>query len=273
MYILAVDDEKPALDNLETELKKVFVEKNIIKTTRPNEAIEYAKEIADRGENLSYAFLDIEMRAVSGIETAKRLKEIFPEVILVFCTAHSQYAIEAFGVYAKGYLLKPVDAKDIENVLDEMVKDWRNIPVNLPKDIRVQTFGHFEVFIDGVMLALEREKAKELFAYLVDRHGASVTTEQIAMVLWEDEAYDRKLKNRTTAVVASMKKTLKSVGIEHILVKTWNHLALDISQIKCDAYEYEKGNIAVMNFFKGEYMVNYSWAEFTTGKYVHMADK
>ena len=57
--------------------------------------------------------------------------------------------------------------------------------------------------------ALKVEK-KELLAYLVDRHGASVTTEQIAAVLWEDRNYDRSLKNQVTSTVASLKKTLQA---------------------------------------------------------------
>ena len=109
-----------------------------------------------------------------------------------------------------------------------------------------------------------------MLAYLVDRHGASVTTKQIFAVLWEDAPYDRNSKNYVGAVLSSLKSTLKEVGIDDILIKTWNHLAIDVSKIKCDAYDYEKGDISAVNSFHGEYMSNYSWAEFTTGRYVQM---
>ena len=186
---------------------------------------------------------------------------------MFFCTAYSEYAIDAFGLCAKGYLLKPVTAKQIKRVLDEMVEDWKDTSANLPRDIRVQTFGDFEVFVDGKNLKFEREKAKELLAYLVDRHGASVTTERIAAILWENENYDRKLKNRTTATISSLKSSLKKEGIEDILVKSWNHLAVDTSKFKCDAYDYEKMDAVAINSFRGEYMYAYSWAEFTSGRY------
>ena len=61
-----------------------------------------------------------------------------------------------------------------------------------------------------------------------------------------------------------------AAGIEDILIKTWNHLAVDISKIKCDAYEYEQGDLVAINSFHGEYLVNYSWAEFTTARYTQM---
>ena len=64
-----------------------------------------------------------------------------------------------------------------------------------------------------------------------------------------------------------MKKSLRLYGIEDILIKSWNHLAIDVSKIRCDAYDFEKGDISAINSFHGEYLSNYSWAEFTTGKY------
>ena len=159
---------------------------------------------------------------------------------------------------------------EIKRVLDEMVTDWSLEKTEEPCDIRVQTFGNFEVFADGKPVIFEREKSKELLAYLVDRHGAAVTTEQIAALLWEDIPYDRKLKNRVTATIAALKSSLKAAGIEDILIKTWNHLSLDIAKIKCDAYDYEKWDAVAVNSFHGEYMLNYSWAEFTTGRYSQM---
>lgn len=270
MYILAADDEQLALSALMNELKTVFPAAELHGERSPHLAIEWVKNLSAQGETLSYAFLDIKMRGMSGLELARQLKSIYPQVTLFFCTAYSEYALDAFGLFAKGYLMKPVEAHEIERVLDEMVTDWRMEPAGLPRDIRIQTFGHFEVFVDGVPVTFEREKSKELLAYLVDRHGSSVTTEQIASVLWEDETYDRKLKNRTTTTVTSLKNSLTAAGAEDILIKTWNHLALDITKIKCDAYDYEKWDAVAVNSFHGEYMTNYSWAEFTTGKYVKM---
>ena len=60
------------------------------------------------------------------------------------------------------------------------------------------------------------------------------------------------------------------VGKEDILIKTHNHLSVDPDKIKCDAFDYEKGIVSEINSFRGEYMSNYSWAEFKTGIYVAM---
>ena len=272
MYILALDDELYALESLSEELNKVFPKADIHEESKASAAISWAKALSERGEKLSYAFLDIQMRGMNGLEVAAQLKKWHPKVRLFFCTAYSEYAFDAFGLNAIGYLLKPIQAKEIERVLDETVSDWRDAPSQLSKDIRIQTFGNFGVFVDNTLLHFEREKAKELMAYLVDRRGSTVTTAQIATVLWE-EAYDRKLKNKTTAIISSLRNTLKAAGIESILIKTWNNLALDVSKVKCDAYDFEKGDLLAINSFHGEYMANYSWAEFTTGYYVMLNER
>ena len=268
MNILAIDDEVHSLNSLLRELRKVFPQEDIYAEQLPRAAVAWAKRLKDEEKTLDYAFLDIKMAGMNGLELARQLKIIFPKMILFFCTAYSEYAIDAFGLFAKGYLKKPITAEEIEKVLDEMVTDWRALPPEQPRDIRVKTFGHFEVFVDNKPIVFEREKAKELLAYLVDRHGSSVKNEQLAYILWEDQPYDAKRRNIMSTLVSSLKKTLREYGIEDILVKSWGHLSVDISKFRCDAYDFEQWDAVAVNSFHGEYMTNYSWAEFTTGKYV-----
>lgn len=270
MNILAVDDEQIMLSELGTELQKVFPNANIHEEMNSVAAVEWVKQLAEENNSLDYAFLDIRMRGMNGLELARQIKTVHPQTVLIFCTAYTEYAFDAVSLFAKGYLMKPISAEDIIRTLDEMVYDWRKTATTLARDVRIQTFGHFEVFVDSQPLMFEREKAKELLAYLVDRHGASITTEQIATVLWEDRPYDRTMKNYVSTIVASLRNTLRTAGIDDILVKSRNHLAIDVNKIKCDAYDFEKWDVIAINSFKGEYMVNYSWAELTTGRYVSM---
>ena len=270
MYVLAVDDERFMLQELTTELRQVFPNAEVHGFQDPFEAERWAQELARHDQKLSYAFLDIRMRGINGLELARRLKLVHPGLILIFCTGYTEYAFDAIGMYAKGYLMKPISAENIVRTLDEMVYDWRKSLEVPEQSFWIKTFGNFEVFVDGQPLLFEREKAKEMLAYLVDRAGASVTTEQLAVVLWEDRAYDRTLKNYVSTVLGSLRKTLRKVGKDDILVKTRNHLSVNPEKIKCDAYDYEKGVVSAVNSFRGEYMVNYSWAEFKTGTYVAM---
>lgn len=270
MYVLAVDDERIMLKELTIELGQVFPNADIQGFQDPMEAEQWASDLAQEGKSLDYAFLDIRMRGMSGIELARRLKKLHPGTVLIFCTAYTEYAFDAVGMYAKGYLMKPISAENIVRTLDEMVYDWRKSLDVQNQSFWIKTFGNFEVFVDGKPLVFEREKAKEMLALLVDRAGATVTTEQLAVVLWEDRPYDKTLKNYVSTVLGSLRRTLHKIGKEDILIKTRNHLSLNPEKIKCDAYDYEKGVMSAVNSFRGEYMVNYSWAEFKTGTYVTM---
>lgn len=270
MYILVVDNERNMLDELLTELQNVFPKAQIHGETKALAAVEWVRTLAEENRTLAYAFLDIHMGEMNGLELAKQVKTLHPGVKLIFCSTDTAYAFEAMSMFAKGYLLKPVSAEDIVRTLDEMVHDWRKEANECPRNIRMHTFGHFAVFVDDHPLSFEREKAKELLAYLVDRHGAAVTTEQVAVVLWSDRMYDRTLKNYVATVVKSLRKALSAAGAEDILIKTHNQLSVDITKFKCDAYDYERGEAVAVNSFRGEYMANYSWAEFTVGRYTFM---
>lgn len=269
MYILLVDNDPYALRALAFEIRKIFPDATLQAEQNPSAALQWVKE-RRVGEHIAYVFLETRFDSFSGIELASQIKELHPDVHLLFCTDHTVHAYEAFCLHAKGYLRKPVSAGMITDVLNEMIPDWQKTALSSQKRVEIHTFGHFEVYVGKTHLVFEREKAKELLAYLVDRCGSSVTTEQIAAVLWENQEYNRNLKNKTTTVISSLRSTLRKAGIEDILVKTWNHLALDTTKVHCDSYDYEKRDIDAMNAFRGEYMVNYSWAEFTTGRYIEM---
>lgn len=265
MIILAIDDEKLALANLVAELKKVFVGQKIYDFLSSFNALSFIEKIKNKNENIDYIFMDIKMPTINGLEMAKIVKNMFPKTKIFFCTAYSEYSLEAWNMKVKGYILKPISAQKIEEVLQEMVGNWKEESVeNL---IKVKTFGDFEVFLNGKPIEFERSKAKELLAYLVDRKGAAVTTERIASILFEDRNYDRTLKNMTTTIISSLRKTLKKYGIENIIVKSWNQIAIDVDKIKCDAYDFEKYDLVAINSYEGDYMYGYSWAEFSIPKY------
>ena len=272
MNILAIDDEKIMLNELVFELNKVFPGECIHAVRTPELALEWVHALREKNEVLDYAFMDIHMSGMNGLELAGRIKKIFSKTVLIFCTAYSEYAFDAMGMYAKGYLMKPISAEDVTRTLDEMVYDWRGSLGSDNALVQIQTFGHFECFVDKKPLFFEREKAKELLAYLVDRHGASITTEQISAVLWPEKNYNRTMKNYVGTIRSSLQKTLKEAGVEEILIKSRNHLAINVNKIRCDAYDFEKGDAIAVNSFNGEYMANYSWAEFTTGNYVRVKE-
>ncbi len=60
---------------------------------------------------------------------------------------------------------KPQKAAEVAYALADRCEEYTAL-------VTVRTFGEFDVFIDGKLVSFPRAKAKELLAYLVDKHGA-----------------------------------------------------------------------------------------------------
>lgn len=270
MHLIAVDDEKLALLHLTNILEEMFPEDKVSGFQDQIEALEYVRKLMEKKEKLEFVFLDIEMYGISGIELAKQFKDICPGIKILFVTGHDNYALEAFRLHARGYILKPVTRELIEEEMQNIEgysKAERELRLNSEQEkpkVVVRTFGNFDVFVQDDPLQFSRSKAKELFAFLVDKKGTGVNTAEISSVLWEDKVYDRSLRNQTQTVISQMMRNLKAAGIEDCVIKKWNYLAVDPDRLDCDYYNFLAGDVKAINSYTGEYMSNYSWSEFTT---------
>ena len=135
--------------------------------------------------------------------------------------------------------------------------------------LRVQTFGNFGVFRDGVPVRFRRSRTMELFAYLIDRRGAGCTMGELISVLWEGRPDTSGVRSQLRSLIADLRATLEELGEEAVVVKQRNLIAVDPERVDCDYYRFLAGDRAAVNAFRGEYMTNYSWAEPTVGALEH----
>ena len=71
-------------------------------------------------------FLDVEMPHLNGFDLLKKLEPVNFEVI--FVTAYSHYAVEAFEHHATGYITKPINAEKLINDSRNCFKSFENPP-------------------------------------------------------------------------------------------------------------------------------------------------
>ena len=206
-------------------------------------------------------FSDIEMPGLSGLEFAVALKKASPDTRVVFVTAFSQYALDAFQVRAQGYIMKPLTTALVRRELDELPAE----PKPAPNRLRVQCFGYFEVFWRGEPLRFARRRTKEFLAYLVDRRGAFCAMEDVISALWGDVDDMKNAKHRVRNYISDLRETLKEIDMEDVLIRRTNNIAIRTELLDCDYYRMLEGDMAAVNAFRGEYMTNYSWAEITAG--------
>lgn len=257
MNILAVDDEFYALKLIEQAIRESVSGAVLYLCDEPQSAIETARK-----NKIDVAFLDIHMPEMSGIELAKALKDINPKINIIFATGFSEHMKDAIDLRSSGYLLKPVTAAAVKTEIENLRHpvEWDN-----GKRVRVLTFGNFEVLVDNVPVKFERKQSKEIFAYLIDKRGTSVTYAELASVIWEDGEYDRVRQKNLQVYVAGMVKALNNVGEQDLILKGRQGILVNTAKIDCDYYRFLEGDVRAINSFTGQYMSAYSWAEFTVG--------
>lgn len=67
---------------------------------------------------LDIAFLDMELRQIDGMKTARQLRSADSGIQLVFVTGHAEHVFDGYSVGALGYLMKPPKKVQLESVLD-----------------------------------------------------------------------------------------------------------------------------------------------------------
>lgn len=260
MKILAADDEALAREMLTDAIREALPDAEIFDFAKPSELLEFAKETP-----CEIAFLDIHMRGMTGVELAKKLKDLNPKLNIIFVTGFDQYTGDAMRLHASGYIMKPVTKEKVEAELAEL-----RHPITPKSDalLRVQCFGNFDVFTpDGTPVHFERSRSKEVFAYLVHRHGSSCTIKEIAAALFEDEPYDLKQQAYIQKIISAMMKSLKKCGAGDTVFKKYNSLSVDVSKLDCDYYRFAELDAGAVNAYSSEYMSQYYWADFMLDDY------
>ena len=116
MKTLIVDDEKLAL----SRLKRLLEEEGVTDISECNNPIDAIKLVSK--EKFDIAFLDISMPNMSGLELAQAILDINPKTFIIFQTAYSEHALEAFQHGGVDYLLKPISNESIKKSLEKIEK-------------------------------------------------------------------------------------------------------------------------------------------------------
>lgn len=251
MHVIYVDDELPALDNFRMTTAD-FPEVDSLKLFQNGEeALEYVKH-----NTVEAAFLDMEMPGIHGLGLALKLKEICQNIQVIFVTAYSQYALDAWGVDATGYVLKPYSASDIRKELSKCRS--RFLP---SQKIVIETIPALSVTIDGQPLHLSGEKTRELLALLVDRGTQGVTAGEGISCLWPTRPGDANAQSLFRMTYKRLSDALESVGAGHIIVSKDNRRFLCVEQVDCDLYRILSGDTQAARKYAGQYLREYAWAE------------
>lgn len=254
METIVVDDELLSMEQFQEVCKNIPEIHLVGKFDKSQTALEYAKT-----HRVDFALLDIEMPQMDGLELGRRLKELHPDMILIYVTGHSQYVAQTLKVRADYCVMKPYDEVDVK----EAIERAKLLARRQDKKIRVQMFGRFEIFAGDHVLIFQNKKSKELLALCMDHKGGNVTMEEAIDKLWPERPYDEKVKRLYRKAVGSVQEVLQHAGISGFFEngRGWCHV--NCNDIECDYLAFLSDTKKNQELFQGEYLFDYEWGEET----------
>ena len=119
LALLAVDDERPALEDLMRLLRGSPLVDRVEGAASAAEAL---VALGDDGAAFDGLFLDVRMPGLDGLELARVLRRFERPPAIVFVSAFDDAAVDAFELAALDYLVKPVSRSRLDEAIDRVFR-------------------------------------------------------------------------------------------------------------------------------------------------------
>ncbi len=175
-HVMICDDEQAELDYLTRLCEKWATERDItlrISTHPSAEAFLFSYEDTEAADIL---LLDIQMKAMDGVELARRVRVNDRDVQIIFITGFVDYMAEGYDVEALHYLIKPVKEEKLVEVLNRAVAKRRRAQRTI---LFPRAGGGLRIKADDILYA-------EVFSHTITLHCIN-TTEDFNMRITDME--------------------------------------------------------------------------------------
>lgn len=173
------------------------------KTLEKIKGVELVKEV-DNGRELIKAvnglkpdvlFIDIHMPQMSGLEAAREIYSIDPNIFIIFVTAYSNYALEAFDIYAFDYIVKPFNLKRIRKTISRIERiNSHNPAPGAGKLIPIHTSARdLNILVQSKGNSTMINAADIFMVTRIQRKTAIYTTRETITTYENLEAFEKKL--------------------------------------------------------------------------------
>ncbi|MDE5948570.1 MAG: response regulator [Prevotella sp.] len=159
---IIIDDEKLAIDTLSDRLK-AFTDIEIVGTAQ--KAQTGLKMVSELKPDV--LFLDVEMPEMSGLDFLEQMDYTENNCDIVMCTAYDDYMLPSFRSNAFDFLLKPVDPKELEIVIQRLSvnKEKKRKATATGDNVRKQDEENFIFYTNAIDFRLVRIKDIGIFQY------------------------------------------------------------------------------------------------------------
>ena len=121
--IAICDDEKHMSDHIRAMASDFFRKKNREIQLR---TFSSGEELLSYDGQIDILFLDIQMKGMDGMETARKLRDSKFRGFLIFITVLKEMVFQSFEVQAYDYLVKPVEEKQFEKTMERLYTSMQN---------------------------------------------------------------------------------------------------------------------------------------------------
>jgi two-component system LytT family response regulator len=221
MKCIIIEDEPQAVNTLKYMLRDYFPEVNVIKEfDKVSEAVNFI------GENpVNFIFLDVQLNGELGLDIVKYLKKDELNFDIIFTTAYSEYAIEAFSLAAIDYLLKPINPERFK----EAVK---------------RVFQKQKIEFEQVKVLNELSQNQNYEKLILKNNDGThlIDTKEIIYLKASNSYTEFYLTNQKIVVVSKSIKEYELLLNLKIFFKTHRSFIINTSFIS----SYHKGNLTIM---------------------------
>ncbi|TVZ37197.1 LytTR family two component transcriptional regulator [Alteromonadaceae bacterium 2753L.S.0a.02] len=201
MHMLIVDDEPLARQRLKRMIENMEGYEVVGEAGNGTEAVAAVDKF-----DPDVVLLDVRMPGEDGLEAARKISEMPEPPAVIFCTAYDEYALEAFNTLAVGYLLKPVQEKQLLETLQKATKLNKvqknavvaeSAPEGQRQNITAKTRKGMELIpISSIQCFIADQK------YVTVRHSSGETLIDDTLKELEQEFPDRFVRVHRNALVA-----------------------------------------------------------------------
>jgi DNA-binding LytR/AlgR family response regulator len=157
MKVIVCDDNPKDINALCSFINRYFKENNCsVETSVYSNGESLIKDFnTQKTAGAKIAFLDIYMPGINGIDVARKIREIDPEMIIIITTTSLDHALDGYSVQALQYLVKPVSYAEMEKILGvclkifaaslkyiEVLSDRLKVKILLKDILYIEVFDH-----------------------------------------------------------------------------------------------------------------------------------
>jgi len=233
-----VDDDPNAIEILEDYISDISALRLIKSYTNPVQAL------IDMviGSPVDILFLDIDMPGVSGLKFAEQVRKVAPNVI--FTTGHVHYAQDAFKVWAKGFLVKPIGIAEFADTVTGVISMTGILTVATPRNdlffLRTKLTKEKVVIRISEIILIESAKNYLKIVTTKDEHIVYMTVKEMAEKLVDDPRF---YQIRKSAII----------NVDHLTKVEGNTIYLSSRQVIMSQEYRDKFSAFVKSWTLGSY--------------------